>query len=77
MCLAVRGGGSILFTTLCTAGSTFSDDARLMRMLTLDESTGPGLEDRRIRVWKPGVIGCSRFTELDLDLVPRERNCFL
>ena len=39
-----------------------------MRMFTVDKSTGPGLEDRRTRLWKHADVGVNRFTELDLDL---------
>lgn len=64
MCLAVR----LLLGWLCMLPA---DEARLMRMLAVDESTGPGLEDRRSGLGStPGVMdGVNRFTELDLDLV--------
>ena len=58
--------------TRCAAGRTFSELAREMRMLTVVESTGPGLELRLTSTWltaRPGVNkGVNRFTELDLDL---------
>ncbi len=68
MCLAVS-----VFPDDGAGGSTlFADDARLMRMSTAAESTGPGLDERRINTGsRLGVkVGVNRCTELDRDLVP-------